>query len=266
MRQIQSILIAGFAATLCGFSASASLVTYDLSQQYTYGYLNQNDSKVNGGNNACGPTSAANSFIYLQNRYGVTGLVDPLNPYKAVNDLSEAMKRPKDDNGNYTDGVTIENFVQGKKDYIKGKQTGGPVIEVHYVKLTFDSIYDELVKGQDLEMWIDWPTTGAHMVTLTSITWNDSNDNQIYDNGDVATKLDFVDPIGGVKLDAEIKWITNDGWYLHYTGGGAGANGSDAYAKWIIAESPVPLPMTVWMGLATLSLMIGRRMCSHNKP
>jgi hypothetical protein len=256
MRRFFSIVLLGIGVVL-SFSASAKTLCYDLSSMYTYGNVNQNDPLINGGATACGPTSAINSFIYLQNRFGITGLVDPQNPTSAVNTLSAYMKRETDGNGNYNSGVTIDNFVNGKINYIHDKQTGGPEINVHYVALTHQSIYDELVKGQDLEMWIDWPTDGAHYVTLTSICWDDNNNNNIYDFGDVAKKLDFIDPWGGGKQVADIIYGTS-GWYLHYTGGAAGTDGSDAYVKWIVAESPVPLPPAAWTGLAMLGLVVGR--------
>ncbi len=236
-----------------------------------YGHTSQTDPGINFGEYACGPTAAINSFFFLQNQYKFTtlgpgnGLLSEDNAAEAVNEIGSLMHLNES-------GVTIQNFITGKEEYLAQHGLGNRIgIEwqsqyVGGIIPTWDWLYRQLKAKQDVEIafsWMQLPpggggaatgdgTAGGHMVTLTSFDFSDANANGFID-ADEAT-LDFMDPYGGTHLSAS---ITMDGPFMdiYYVGGGA-MNGAWGQIHSAVAESPIPEPSTYGLFGAVL-LIIG---------
>jgi hypothetical protein len=255
---------------------------------------------------ACAPTATVNSFEMLQNEYGVTGLVGS-DPYDAINELATDMgtegdeyynpdspgyhKLDGDGNEVHTGGTTAQGLVNGKVEYIDDNQTGGPQIEVHGQGIfgTFNAdgtvnenangvstvptdefLQEQMAAGQDVEVWEAWydPSVagdhnGAHIITITDI---DSE----------AGTIDFVDPWGGVDVEAtfaieETAVAGVDGDYMRITYPAADDGGDDpenpddpademsADIAMVVAESPVPEPAMVSMLVIGVGMLAMRR-------
>jgi len=215
-----------------------------------YGHVSQLDPGIINGNAACGPTATINSFIYLQNHYGLTGLV-PGDPIDAVNELGRDM-------GLTAGGVTDDNFVTGKRTYLDLYAPGQ--IYMHGVDdqgaggLTmgipsWQFIYEELSACEDVEVGFSWVgESSGHWITATSFHFTDNDGDQTIDASETAT-LDFIDPWGGVETPAVelLGTLTmgNDGFLnLTYAGGAAGG-GATGRIDIVVSESPVPEPLTM---------------------
>jgi hypothetical protein len=260
---------------------------------------------------ACAPTATVNSFEMLQNKYGITGLVDPADPFAAVNELAtdmgtqgDAFYRPPtianpnpDYHTDHSGGTTAQDLVNGKVTYIDDHQTGGPAIQVHGQGIfgTFNAdgsvnsaatgastvptdefLQQQIAAGQDVEVWEAWvdPSApgghdGAHIITITGI---DSA------NG----KIDFVDPWGGVDVNASfILQGTGvggvNGTYMRIMypsandGGDTNSLSPDGFnpddpdsamtadIAMVVAESPVPEPVAISLFIFGSGAMLLRR-------
>jgi hypothetical protein len=247
---------------------------------------------------ACAPTATANSFEMLQNRYGVTGLIDPLDPYGSISDLADAMGTTGDEffnpaspgyhmldgDGNevHTGGTFPIAGVNGKVDYINANQTGGPAIEVHGQSIygsfgpdgkltagpgtipTAEYLKEQLDAGQDVEIWQLWwdPTDevykGGHVITATDIDLT-------------LGTIEFVDLWGesGTAVDVEGTFDMHGSYVqIHYPlpEGGEDPDNPDnpgveaqADIAMIVAESPVPEPATIGIFCLGMTLMLRRR-------
>ncbi len=268
------LLLCACCAGVFAPGAKAIVYSIDLWSQYTYGNLDQNSPGITvggGGQNACGPTATVNSFTYLQNRYGLTGLIqdDPNTAASAeidtVNNLGNAM-------GITQNGVTAAGFFAGKRQWINNWNANNgnqPDIVVHGmgegadgVTPTWQFIYNELVKGQDLELGIRWlnqdgSLDGGHVITGSSFYFDDTNNDMIIGGGETAT-LNFVDPWGGGHHTATISMF-GGAMRITYSGGAAGT-GATAEIAFVAAESVVPLPAAAYTALPLLALLplVGR--------
>ena len=192
--------------------ANADWVT--IQQNYNlYGHLE------NAGAN-CAPTATANSFQYLQNRYGAeAGNLIP----GAGTDLASA--RDKLING-WTNangvvragmgdcGASQKSWWETKAQWID--DFGGPHVKVKGQVKTpnggpnpfagwyrgnllqdifpqWDFLWSELSHGEDIELGFVIEGGGKHAITLTSLKFDDTNGSGVWDNGE-ARKLDYLDP------------------------------------------------------------------------
>src|SRR5579863_4995385 len=126
----------------------------------------QSDGIVNGGE-ACGPTSAYNSFVYLQNTWGITGLLQA-TPAATINQLGSYMGYGDNTHPGTPDtGVSADQFVDGKTQYL-GAQTLNQAIGVSSVtgtdSVTWEFILHELQQKEDVELGFTWTTGGGHIV------------------------------------------------------------------------------------------------------
>lgn len=168
-------------------------------QGETFSIWQPRHSSVETGTNQCGPAALANSFQYLEARYGLTGTqahadipgVGGVPPNSRVGQFDLTTMRAqtgcKDARGNdVACGITEEQFFKGKTKYIqdnglvknlsvksygaeKGDQTlNGVFIDDQTTDgLTLvDWLLRELRHGEDIELWLDWDGGGAHMVDL----------------------------------------------------------------------------------------------------
>jgi hypothetical protein len=179
--RLRSTLTAGLLAA--AFAAAATPATAQRSPK-SYGHYNQNATEFAGvcGDDACGPISLLNSFVFLQNTYGSLG--DQLtgkDPVATAKKLAEYMKCGT------TCGTGTTDFFIGKKAYLKDT-VGAAIDSVMYIGPTFANLDKELGHKEDVEMFISYDKAngaadGGHYVTLYDLTRD---------------KISFVDP-GGVS-------------------------------------------------------------------
>jgi hypothetical protein len=222
-----------------------------------------------------------NSFTFLENEYGITGLID-VDPETTVNDLeaSNYMNVTPNSGASATDVIEgktawIDNQGLSNKIKIEGQAggdfgnsavdqqlntdltTAGDIVGDHEAP-TAQFIYDQLKAGQDVEMGFLWwdgtDYVGGHVVTATGIDWDpDTNTGTI----------SFIDPWGAVEIPDAV--LTDHDGFLQLTyaggasGGGLGADGNTptlgdpdnpddertADIAFAYAESPVPEPASM---------------------
>jgi hypothetical protein len=202
---------------------------------------------------SCGPSAAVNSFVFLQNMYpGIYGdnLAGPT--YENWVDTANTLLDPK-----YMDcdcnngGTTIDNFISGKENYLNDVVPG--TTEVHSenyfdganpVKPTWQFIFDQLMKGQDIEILVGfYDDTGArsgggHYLTITGFTFDDLNGDGEIGANELAT-LYYVDPFDGKpdfnEVDMSNGFIDLMGYSEQY----------NTLVEAAVAESPIPEPLTL---------------------
>jgi hypothetical protein len=288
MPRFTSIVVALACFTLTSRPARADQLTADLWTPYgpQYGHIDQNSDAGNvNANEACGPTSVTNSFTYLQNRFGITGLV-AANPYDTIHELETDMDFDHN-------GVFDNKFVSGKEQYLHdhGLYFGANdprnrvSVEWQADNVTPDNqfrqggaqttptaqfLYDQLSKGQDVEVGFSWfnrrtqmySGAGGHWVTATSIN---------FDTVSQTGSVDFFDPWDGVHIDGNLRMLADGHLVIDYSGGGAGNGGVDGndpdnpglaasgMVDIVVAESPVPLPAAAPLGIVLLSSLAAWR-------
>jgi hypothetical protein len=221
--KIKSLWLFGsVVTTLVSVPGVASAATISVKLPYEdFGHLQNEDGK-------CAATATINSFRFLENRYPkiydrkLTGN----DLQRARDDLYRQMGSPSCDASGYYKWWTekidwIEGRVSGKTIY------GGmvdPEVDIStwlYKEFltsafpSFDWLFKELKNGEDVELGILWvcddPTTPGkiekcgHALTLTSLSFNDSMDGSIYQNGMWDTlvesaKIDYLDPNNPTQL------------------------------------------------------------------
>lgn len=247
-----------------------------------YGHFDQNDEDVINGALACGPTSTANSFAYLQKKYGangVTGIYDETNPFNTINSLEDYMNMG-------ANGVSPEGLVNGKTQYLHDKGMDGKITVESQIDPAFHNggttptwqfLLDQLAKGQDVEVGFLWwdPTlnggrggyNNGHVVTATGFSFTDTNANDAIDAGENAS-MTFIDPWGGVDITGTLSMA---GGYLRltYSGGAAGSttpnnnddnpgNENSGDIQFIAAESYVPEPASLALLACAALPLLGR--------
>ena len=235
----------------------------------------------------CGPTSAINSFAFLQNQhpsvYGTslipgTVVKDGKNTYpdgvlkNAANVLGGNPYMGSCLPCGPNHGTDIDDFILGKHDYLEKMAPGKTIYHAQegftwgerpagsphpgakkpdYVqdktKPTLDFLTGELRKKQDIELLLS-ADDGGHYITLTGIK---------YDDVKLTGTISFIDAWGGKPGTADFKmkngYITTD-----YTLGSEGKVAFERITSAVV-ESPVPEP-SVWVMLAAgmISLAVAR--------
>lgn len=204
---------------------------------------------------ACAPTATINSFEFLQNKYGLTGLVGA-NPYDAINSLASSTYMNTQDAAPNAEpppdwvggGTSASSMVYGKEEYIQDHftpQNGYGSIQTVGQSVFFSQaagslnanggisqtgptaafIAQQLEDGEDIEAWESWSDAdgnavgGAHIITITGIN---------FDPDENSGSLSFIDPYGGYGADSAVDVTSTtltleDGQLVvGYTGGGAG--------------------------------------------
>jgi hypothetical protein len=194
------ILMVGFTTR-----AVAATVTNSLMSYYTFHALDQDDV----GDGSCGPTAAVNSFAYLQARFPDTfgrSLIpeqgSDLNEddnTDLYDDMIATARKLAGTNYMDTPGVTFNEFVNAKRDYLadQGLESDLSVVGTG-LGLSLQWLNDQLKKGSDVELLINdtgdaEDPTSSHWVTVTSVQWEDDNNNGVPDPGEVG-EIGFIDP------------------------------------------------------------------------
>ena len=170
---------------------------------------------------ACAATSAVNSFIFLQNKYGLSGLYNPGNPYGTISTLAgptylntaPATANAASQTGYSGGGVNPDPFRDGKEKYLQnigpltapngqpyaiqtvgqvdpaygtaqaanGPYAGGVAAQIP----TAQFIAQQLADGEDIEMFFTWNGTPGHVVALTGIDYDETTN---------SGNISFIDP------------------------------------------------------------------------
>ncbi|CAO5032220.1 hypothetical protein MiTs_01161 [Microcystis aeruginosa NIES-2521] len=261
-----------FSANGLGSKVLAS-TTYNVSLDINkYGYLNQNH--VPGiGIVACVPVATVNSFIFLQNMYpGIYG-------NKLTGNTYESWKQTALDLAGYNymrtnlanGGTSAHDFVWGKINYFNDKAPGttsihGQVIGASWtperpkpsfiesVFPTWNFLFNELSRGQDIEIGFQYDSGSGHALTLSSFNWIDANMDGVIQQGENAT-IDFIDPLdpGTGPAQRTFGQIFNDPIdnRLRFTYDQIGAGNVSGWINMAVAESPIPEPSTI-LGLLVI--------------
>ena len=180
--------------------------------------------------NECGPTSTANSLIWLANKHNFSDRLPQkdgeVDQDQLILDLMQAMA------GNQTrpfGGLQGDELHDGKKTYIQARNLplvveGGNTDDNAKGAKAFEFIRNEVPKGQDVELLIGWPRGGSHWVTVTG-----------YATSSEKKAVLFVhDPDD--KKTAEVVWQLEVNASDQITGKVKSPNGN---LLWAVAESPV---------------------------
>ena len=269
-RQVGRCLVLG-GVVMVGFTSQAQPVIYNIDLSgLGYGNISQNTPGIINGANACVPTATVNSFFFLQNYYGITGLgpgngsLTQANATNAVNELGADMGLTNNIGNN---GVTQAGFIAGKWQYLSDHQLTNQIsmewesVAVGGVTPTWQWIYNQLMATQDVEVAFAWyGGSDGHCVTVTSFDFTDNTGRGIIDAGDPAT-LDFTDPWDGQHYVGTLS-MNGGSLELSYVGGAAGA-GAWGLIDAAVAESPIPEPSTFSLliigGLAGFRLLWRKR-------
>lgn len=196
-----------------GLAANYSVNELDIAE---FGTLDQTQVGPNGpnGNCYCAPTATMNSFTFLSNAYPQ---VYGNSLMGGKNTWQEAAKLLADDFMHTTvaGGTTVDNWVDGKVSYIATySQSPRTIYEgmvapglfaytgtqqwVQNTAPTAAFFLDMLQQGEDVEIGLAPPPGSGlmgHVMTLSSLDWNDLNNNLVFDAGDTLT-IDGWDPTG----------------------------------------------------------------------
>jgi hypothetical protein len=198
----------------------------------------------------CAPAATINSFVYLSSLTGNNNLMGGTGSWVgAIGKISGAQYMNTD-----ATGTTVTNFIDGKVNYInlfspntfyfegQTKLYGGaqnyPWLQ--NANPTGEYLYSMLSMGQDVEIGI-WPSGTyenyiGHMLTLTGVSWNDANNNNIYDGADTFF-ISVIDPnLGVFKPNIQVFLNNNVMWFSY--------NGNPYDIRLDVAESTVPEPST----------------------
>jgi hypothetical protein len=246
---LMKVMIVGWACQLTA-TVNAQVETESIDASLV-GSLDQ--TKTNWPKLGCGPTAAVNSFIYLQNQYpSVYGRsLVPGDAAVAANNLGLMMGT------NNQTGTFWTNFILGKQAYLTANAPGTTVIDGLYdqfllgdtippgtklppnVKPDIDEhstmpqfLLSQLHDHEDVEILFQGDLN--HYVTLTSLT---------FDFGTNKGTIDYMDPLSG-------KLVTNVGIERFDSGSTLFLTGqSNVAIELAVAESPVPEPSTIVLGL-----------------
>lgn len=251
-------IIAVFAFLLASAGPVSAGAIYDKQWDPSlYGGLDQHSTHC--PDLSCGPSAAVNSFVFLQNRYpGIYGSDLAGSTYENWVDTANTLLDPK-----YMDcdcnngGTTIDNFISGKQEYLNDVAPGST--EVHAQnwfdaanpqKPSWQFIFDELMKGQDIEILVGFyddtgGRNGGHYVTVTGFTFDDADGNGDIDASELAT-LYYVDPDDG---KADYNELSMSNGFIDLMGYSDQYN---TYVEAAVAESPIPEPLTLSLFAAGL--------------
>ncbi|HUV05376.1 MAG TPA: PEP-CTERM sorting domain-containing protein [Armatimonadota bacterium] len=258
-----AFLLIAFVAATAAYAQEPP--TYDIQKDLLlFGNLNQNQIPIWGAN-ACGPTAAINSFVYLQNKYPGwydSKLIGDADGDGDMNDLQDLIAVANTLGGaaymNTIVNTTTyhDDFIWGKQAYIENQAPGVTVYEAQDIWAwnnlqrpmptwvtplypTWGFLYNELVDCEDVEILLSW-SDGGHYLTVSSFHWTDANSDGIIDVAENAS-IDYIDPCTGA-------WGQTNIWHAAVDGGWKIETAYNTYQPYIsmaVSESPVPEPCTM---------------------
>ncbi len=266
---IQRVIVSTAVAVMLVLAAPAwAGPTYDKQWDPSlYGGLDQHSTHC--PDLACGPSAAVNSFVFLQNMYpNIYGNSLAGDTYENWVDTANTLLDPR-----YMDcdcnngGTTIDNFISGKQDYLNDVAPGSTLVHsqnyfdaTNPTKPSWQFIFDELMKGQDVEILVGFydeagGRNGGHYVTVTGFSFDDSDgDGDI--GGSETASLYYVDPDDGNANSNELEMLNGFLDLVNYS------EQYETYIEAAVAESPVPEPLTLSIfaaGLVGLGVLRRRK-------
>jgi hypothetical protein len=253
---VLSLAAVGLLAGGAGRTRAAPITHNIQNPQNLYGHLDQANVPLppgGGGENSCVPTAVTNSFTYLQNAFSQVyhNLLTPNGAQAAATDLGANFM-----GSTSTAGTTGNNWINGTFNYVEAKAPnrtsydaqfaayGGALRFVQKINPTIGFLVSELAAGEDVEIGVI-PLTGGigHALTITGLSWVDTNGNGLLDGIERAT-LSGVDPAGGVDFNNLTLFPTDANGFIETNYFMRGMNADSTFAL-ALAESPVPEPATV---------------------
>ena len=181
-KKILSVL---FFCLVIFWAFSAQAITWSVSNDPSlYGYLDQNTIPTIGSV-ACGPTSAVNSFVFLQDAYPsvyTTSLVPASSGVITNADMvavAQILASATYMNTTVPNGTYWTNFLPAIEKYTEAKDPGVTVYNSSLLtgsSTAWQFIYQQLLLGSDLEILIQKTssTSGAnHFLKVDGLSWND---------------------------------------------------------------------------------------------
>lgn len=227
----------------------------DNGQPTISGYLRGGVGDLQQETNQCGPTSTANSLLWLIDKYALPTDKVPkdngeIDTEAMVTEIAQAM-RPNWDSSTTYPGLDRGELERGKKKLF---EKWGWTVSVHggiydtaaQGASTLSFVEKELKKGQDVEFLIDWNEPGMHWVTVTGYI----------DGGSGNQTIIFHDPLQA-----------NGNHYWSYKNGDIYAGGKKiGTANRAVAESIVPEPATASLLAAGLAVLLFSRTRQSRRP
>jgi hypothetical protein len=214
------------------------------------GFLRGGVSDLEQLRNECGPTSTANSLLWLAKKHNLTDKL-PKKPDGSVDeerlvlDLAKVMKpgwtpNPVVNNDRGYPGLGRGELEAGKKKYMKDNKLpitvhGGVDDTKAQGKDTFEFVKKELLRGQDVEFLINWPGPGGGAHWVTAVGFIDAG---------LRNMLVVHDPLRG---DGNHYWEIDDMGNLSSPVGTANR---------AVAESIPEPPIWVLLAIGSLSFII----------
>lgn len=185
----------------------------------------------------CASTATINGFVYLHNRDPGVGLIPGAGKEGELSSSRDALangwtfegekragmgasagpcianeqsiweaKAHWTDDFGPPDGLPLSGMVHESEDKIKD-WFDGQFLTSGFP--TWDFLLDSLIRKEAVELVLRG-TAFAHAVTLTSLQWDDTNSNGVW-NGTEARKIDFLDPNNTLALFDATLTLANDG-------------------------------------------------------
>lgn len=271
---VAAVLFAGVLIPV--FTANAGYIEITLPYA-KYGHVYNTDSGLAGGNpiGYCAPTATANSFVFLENQYpSVYG--NSLTPAPEPGDINlrnrlatgwmspggtkrTGMYNPG--SGGSSDKDWWEHKVWYIEDFAPNTTVFSGMIEANPAgwhdaadliqgSPTWGFLWQEVADAENVEIKINIPGESlAHALTLTSMKFNDANDNHQWDVGE-ARWIDYLDPNDPSQLFTGAVQPNLAGTRLEFYWDNLGANDP----RWVtisgaFSESPVPEPVNVALAI-----------------
>ena len=221
---------------------------------------------VQNRGNLCAPTATINSFRFLENTFpSIYGNSLTRGDIEAARDeLAQFM------NSDETNGTTIRDMWNGKIRYLEhyapGKTMYGGQLSFQNFGVgnswlrtgdltdsnpTFNWMWDQLTHKEDVELGIWWDDGLGHVVTLTSLAYDDANGDGMRDELE-RMRIDYLDPNDPSGLKVADLFLQGDLLTFGY-------NDQIATIEFAFKESPVPEPTTIMVSLTGLGLAWMRR-------
>ncbi|MGA2137744.1 MAG: PEP-CTERM sorting domain-containing protein [Verrucomicrobiia bacterium] len=184
-----------------------------------YGNLNQHNMLV-FPTMSCGPASTANALLYLQN--AAPSIYDskltPSAGYGGLISLADTLAGPGYMNTDSSNGTWHDNLIMATKNYIESEVPGQTSYSAQdywswshqtrpawaqSVTPTWQFIYQALTISDAVDILLTYNSGGGHYVTANGLSWDDSNGNNIIDDGENAL-LYFMNPWTGAEANTHI--------------------------------------------------------------
>ncbi len=204
-------LLAGAAATAAFSAGLAHADTYQwMNDSATYGYFCQYSIPNTLADESCAPSSAVNTFVYLQTTYatqlggvqlvgsgyaGWNATAQTLQGFFGTTQAGTSPTSAANGLDNYLSSIGAANLVT--REAISA--TGDPAYPswvTQNVVPTFGDFHGWMSSGAVVVVSIGYAQGGGHEITMVGLDWNDANGDGVVDESEGATftAIDPLDP------------------------------------------------------------------------